>query len=344
MINHQKSTLSQFTGWWNGVTTGDLDGDGRLDIVAANWGLNSDYAATPERPAQLYYGDLLERGVVDLIETEWDPLSQVFAPRRRLDVLARDLPVLLERFHSHQAYSEASLADVLGPQQSRARKVEVTTLASMVFFNRGDHLDAVPLPQEAQLTPAFGVNVADFDGDGHEDVFLSQNFFATNPETPRLDAGRGLLLRGDGTGKLEAVPGQQSGIEVYGEQRGAGVADLDGEGRPDLGVTQNSAATKLFHNLGGKPGLRVHLIGTQGNPSGVGATLRLKFGPRLGPAREIHAGSGYWSQDGAIQVLGRPETPTHLWVRWPGGLTSTVALPANVMDITVTNASKVTSP
>jgi hypothetical protein len=122
------------------------------------------------------------------------------------------------------------------------------------------------------------------------------------------------------------------------------VADFDGDGRPDLVVTQNGAATKLFHNLGGRPGLRVRLTGTQGNPSGIGATLRLKFGPRLGPAREIHAGSGYWSQDGAIQVLGLLETPTHLWVRWPGGLTSTVALPANVMEITVTNASNVTLP
>src|SRR6185436_16845405 len=120
--------------------------------------------------------------------------------------------------------------------------------------------------------PAFAVNIADFDGDGNEDIFLSQNFFATPPETPRLDAGRGLLLRGDGAGRFKTVPSLESGIEVYGEQRGAAMADFDADGRIDLVVTQNGAATKLFHNVGAKPGLRVRLAGPQENPSGVGAT------------------------------------------------------------------------
>ena len=54
------------------------------------------------------------------------------------------------------------------------------------------------------------------DGDGHEDVFLSQNFFATPLEMPRLDAGRGLWLRGDGTGNLTPLRGQDSGVKVSG--------------------------------------------------------------------------------------------------------------------------------
>ena len=36
--NSERSTLGRLTGWWNGVTTGDFDNDGRLDIVASNWG------------------------------------------------------------------------------------------------------------------------------------------------------------------------------------------------------------------------------------------------------------------------------------------------------------------
>ena len=66
------------------------------------------------------------------------------------------------------------------------------------------------------MAPAFAVCVGDYDGDGNEDVFPSQNFFAVNPDSPPCDAGRGLWLRGDGHGNLTAVPGQESGSECMG--------------------------------------------------------------------------------------------------------------------------------
>ena len=327
------SKLSQFTGWWAGVTTGDFDGDGNMDIVAANWGLNSPYHATPEHPLTLYYGDLSQRGLVDLIETEYDPRGNIVAPRRKRDVLAQSLPDLAQRFHSHADYSRASIETILGSDITRASMAGAATLESMVFLNRTNRFESAALPAEAQWSPAFSVNVADFDGDGHEDVFLSQNFFATAPELPRLDAGRGLLLRGDGRGKFTPVPGGESGVKVYGEQRGAAVADYDHDGRPDLVVTQNGAATVLLHNIGAKPGLRVRLSGPPGNPAALGAMIRLKFGARFGPAREIHGGSGYWSEDSPVQVMAAPEPPTELWVRWPGGRTTTTPIPPGATEI-----------
>ena len=140
---------------------------------------------------------------------------------------------------------------------------------------------------------------------------------------------------------MRAIPGQESGIKVYGEQRGAAVADFDGDGRADLVVTQNGAATSLYRNVAGRPGLRVRLFGPPGNPAGFGAVIRLKFGPRFGPAREIHAGSGYWSQDSAMQVLGAPEAPTEVWVRWPGGRVTTTQVSPTTREVTIDHLGKV---
>src|SRR5439155_1248418 len=86
------------------------------------------------------------------------------------------------------------------------------------------------------------------------------------------------------------------------------------------------AETRLYHNSCAKPGLRIRLKGPPGNPTGVGAQMRLQSGPWKGPVREVHGGSGYWSQDSAVQVLASPGTPTQIWVRWPGGKSGLGAL------------------
>jgi hypothetical protein len=250
------------------------------------------------------------------------------------------MPFLYERFNSHKAFSEANLQQVIGDRMPLTRRVQAVTLASTLFLNTGHGFKAVELPREAQFSPAFSVNVADVDGDGNEDVFLSQNFFDMQPEVARIDAGIGLWLRGDGTGALTPVSAVRSGVKIYGEQRGAALCDYDEDGRVDLAVSQNGAQTRLFHNVGAVPGLRVRLQGSPGNPAGVNAVMRLIFNDRQGPAREIHSGSGYWSQDSFTQVLATPTAPASLWIRWPGGRVTTTPVPPNASEITVNTEGK----
>jgi len=327
--------LAKFRGLWNGVTTGDLDGDGRLDIIASNWGLNSPYRVSQQHPRRLYYADLDDNGSIEIIESRFETGMKKEVPQRGLRAMMMGMPLIRERVPTFEAYAGASVAEIFGESLGAAKKLEVNTLAAMVFFNRGDHFEGVPLPPEAQWAPSFGVAVADADGDGNEDVFLSQNLFATNLEMGRHDAGRGVWLAGDGKGGLRTLSGQTSGVKVYGEQRGCALGDYDGDGRVDLAVAQNGTTTALLRNVGAKPGLRVRLKGPPGNTTGVGAGMRLMFSERGGPIREVHAGSGYLSQDSGLQVLAMPAAPKQLWVRWPGGQTTTSDVPAGAREVEV---------
>jgi len=129
-----------------------------------------------------------------------------------------------------------------------------------------------------------------------------------------------LLLLGDGLGGFSPMSARRSGIAVFGDQRGAAFADFDRDGRLDLAISQNGAATKLYRNVGAKRGLIVQLVGQPGNPGAIGALIRLHYpGNKLGPAREIQAGSGYWSVNSPVQVMGLAGDADSVWVRWPGG-------------------------
>jgi len=53
----------------------------------------------------------------------------------------------------------------------------------------------------------------------------------------------------------------------------------------------------------------------------------------MGPAREIHAGSGYWSQDSAIQIPTLAGVVRKIWLRWPGGQTNLVDVPSGAREV-----------
>ncbi|MFO1496973.1 MAG: VCBS repeat-containing protein [Verrucomicrobiota bacterium] len=273
--------LADRKGWWNGINVGDFDEDGRMDIVASNWGRNTRYQShRAARPLRLYYGDFDGDGSYDLIEAYFEPALHKMVPERQLAPLAQAMPFLRGQVATHRALAEASVEELLGDRSKSARFLEANWLESTIFLNRGTRFESVALPQEAQMAPAFGVSVGDVDGDGHDDIFLAQNFFDVQPETPRYDAGRGLWLCGDGK-ELPRPDGATVGVVIYGEQRGSALCDFDRDGRLDLVVAQNSAGTRLFRNIAARPGPARAVERSAGNPQAIGALCRLVFNQRL---------------------------------------------------------------
>jgi hypothetical protein len=285
---------------------------------------------------------LNEDGILELLEGYHEPALGKIVPWQHWDTVARLMPWVQERFASHRAFSTASVQEVFGDRFGDVKELSAAALDSMVFLNRSNRFEARSLPLEAQFSPVFGLCACDADGDGHEDLFLAQNFFGTDPETPRYDAGRGLWLKGDGRGGFAALSSRDSGVAFDGEGRGAALGDFDADGRLDLAVGQNAWETKLFRNEAAMSGLRIRLAGPPGNLDAIGAVARVVFDDdSLGPAREVHAGSGYWSQNSPVLVLATPRPPKAVWVRWPGGKTTRSPLPAGAREVSVNREGQV---
>jgi enediyne biosynthesis protein E4 len=328
--------FAAFKGWWNGIAAGDFDGDGNLDLAASNWGLNSTYQAAANQPQILYYGEINAGGPVELLEGVLDPVLGKEASLRDLKSLQALFPALKERRLTSEQFATMGLRELFPENLPRLQRLEATVLESSVFLNRRGRFERRDLPAQAQWSPAFGISLADADGDGAEDLFLAQNFFGVRPGVPRNDAGAGLWLRGKGDGSFEHLSPRRSGISLAGEQRGCALADFDQDGRIDLAVAQYGAETKLFHNVGAKAGIRLRLRGPETNPNAVGASMRIIYADGTkGPLRTIHAGSGFLSQDSPVQNLGTAREPSELWVRWPDGKTRTYSCPKGNVNVEI---------
>ncbi|NGP77018.1 CRTAC1 family protein [Balneolaceae bacterium YR4-1] len=319
--------IEEYTGLWNGVTTGDINNDGLPDIIATNRGLNSGYQLKGDSPLYIYYGDSDRDGRLEMYEAYKSEELGEIVPLYNMNKVSTSDEALNRKVSSHAAYGEASLSQIIGADLERVPNKDAATLAHMLFINTGNGFRTQQLPSKAQFSTAHYAGIADFDGDGNEDIFLSQNLFAVPAQSSRSDAGRGLWLKGDGNANFTAVDGHKTGIKVYGEQRGAALGDYNDDGRIDLAVSQNGTELKLYKNISGKKTLSVELLGPASNAWAIGSGARLVFPKgRKGPYKEIQAGSGYWSQNSRLLLFGYNEEPVSIEINWFDGTRQRIKL------------------
>jgi hypothetical protein len=205
-------SLVNETGWWNSLAAGDFDADGDTDYLAGNLGLNNRFQPSPEQPVELFAKDFDQNGTLDPILSHFiQGRSYPTAPR---DQLADQIPSLKKKFTSYAQYGEMTRTDLMDDDDvAGGLNLRATTAASVYLENQGNgQFAARPLPAIAQIAPVFGMRVDDFDGDGNLDALLVGNSYATDVLVGRYDAGKGLLLRGDGRGQFTPVSLARAGI------------------------------------------------------------------------------------------------------------------------------------
>jgi hypothetical protein len=239
--------LENTAGWWSALEVADLNGDGLMDIIAGNHGLNSRFHASEEKPIKLYINDFDQNGNIEQILTQYNG-EKAYPMVLRHD-LVQQLPSLKKQYLKYENYKGRRIEDIFAPEVlQRSVVLQAVTLSSMVFLNDGKGgFRSVRLPAAAQFSPVYAIAVEDIDSDGHKDILLGGNLYHVKPEAGRYDASYGALLKGDGKGGFRPVPPLDSGFRLKGQARKFLWIETAGERL--LFAANNSDTLQIFRPL-----------------------------------------------------------------------------------------------
>jgi hypothetical protein len=207
------------SGWWNKIYAADMDGDGDLDLVIGNCGLNTQFHVSEKEPFQLYYKDFDNNGSVDPILCYY--IDGVAYPANSRDDLTEQLPSLKKKFLEYHQYANATIHDLFSDEQLKdARLLTATMMQTIYLENRGSQGFRIhALPKEAQYAPIYAITSVDANNDGIKDLLLAGNNTWSRIKYGRYSANHGVLLTGDGKGNFTYVPQWQSGLNLRGNVR-----------------------------------------------------------------------------------------------------------------------------
>ena len=205
-----KSAIPNSEGWWNSVHLADMDGDGDIDLLGGNMGLNARLKASTAQPVQVYAKDFDNNGAVDAILTRY--IKGVSYPVASRDMILGQIKSLQKKFTAYAPFSSATINDIFtAAELNDALILKANTFANTYFENTNNGFVAKPLPTMAQLSPVKDFITADFNGDAQLDILLVGNQYDIDVESGRHDAGNGLLLLNQ-NGNFEALTIQESGF------------------------------------------------------------------------------------------------------------------------------------
>ena len=204
----------------------------------------------------------------------------------------------------------------------------------------GFFIDQAPVSEigrNSLLTLAFGAFFFDYDLDGRQDIFVANGHVENDiGDVQQRVAYRQPphLFRNRGDGGFDEVTAASPDLARPLVARGAAFGDLDGDGDPDLVVSENGGPARLFRNDGGEKNgwIGFRLRGENSNRDGIGAKITVAIedgGGTRSETRVVKSATGYASQNqrAVIFGLGPEGRAVSARVVWPSGAERVIEAP-----------------
>jgi enediyne biosynthesis protein E4 len=205
-------------GWWNSIAADDLDGDGDVDLVMGNLGLNSIVKSNAAEPATLNYGDFDGNNTID-------PYLSYYIQGKNYPAIGRDealeqVSSLRRTFIDYKSYSNVSVEDLFTKEiLDKNKTLKAENFETCLLENTGKGFVIRKLPIQAQYAPVCAIAIEDIDKDSKKDILLCGNQSKFRLRIGKVDANHGVLLKGKGKLNYEYQTPATSGLWLRGDVR-----------------------------------------------------------------------------------------------------------------------------
>ncbi|MER3375460.1 MAG: VCBS repeat-containing protein [Allomuricauda sp.] len=202
LVKQTGNGLDNTNGWWNCIKLADMDHDGDQDILAGNWGLNTKFNASLDKPVTLYINDFDGNGSIETVMTHFHGDKETAFSSK--DELAKQMPFLNKKFLFYKDFAKASLEELFGRENlEKAAKRKVYLLETSYFENDGKgNFSPKELPLIVQSSTVNDIYIDNNDEKTTNEILMVGNNFEISTQLGRLDASHGLVLQNDEEGNI----------------------------------------------------------------------------------------------------------------------------------------------
>ncbi|MBT8209668.1 MAG: VCBS repeat-containing protein, partial [Eudoraea sp.] len=231
------------SGLWQTVIAQDIDGDGDQDLVLGNWGTNSKFRASEDKPLKMYYGDFDSNGSTETLIAL--PKDGKYYPIEGLDGLSGQIESLRKKFNTYHSMAGKPIEEILDKNVlNKGSLYEVNELRSGVLINEGGTFAFSAFPEELQLAPITAFLAYDFNQDGKEEVLAGGNYFGVKPYHGRFGSFSGAMI----AGKNDVILGHEIGMDLSQKSvRHLNIIHL--QNQPYVLVTYNNNKAEVYQLL-----------------------------------------------------------------------------------------------
>ena len=187
-------------------------------------------------------------------------------------------------------------------------------------YTLGTYAQRPHVGDDGRPSTGWHAEFGDIDNDGRDDLFIAKGNVDQMPDLAAKDPNNLLMQQPDGTFREAAA---EAGVASTERSRGAGLYDLNLDGRLDLVVVNRRAPMEVWENATeGGAALSLALEQPAPNPDAVGAWIELRT-PAGTQTREVTVGGGHVSGQAGYHHFGvGASAAAEIRVTWPDGTVS----------------------